>query len=82
MSDIRTRIDRIIQDCLGADPREIKPEASFITDLRADSLDTLELVFELENEFGIQLSDDQAEHMQTVGEAYQVIEKMMQEAAA
>ena len=74
MSDISTRIKNIIIEKLGVDDSEVVPEASFNNDLGADSLDTVELIMELEKEFNIQISDDQAEKISTVKEAIQHIE--------
>ena len=75
MSDIATRVKEIIIDKLGVDESEVTPEASFNNDLGADSLDTIELIIEFEKEFNIEISDDQAESIVTVGEAIQYIEE-------
>jgi len=75
MSDIATRVKEIIIDKLGVDESEVTPEASFNNDLGADSLDTIELIIEFEKEFNIEISDDQAESIGTVGEAIQYIEE-------
>jgi len=77
MSDISTRIKNIIIEKLGVDDNEIVPEASFNNDLGADSLDTVELIMELEKEFNIQISDEQAEKISTVKEAVQYIENTL-----
>ena len=69
MSDIQNRVKAIIVDKLGVDESEVKPEATFTNDLGADSLDTVELIMELEKEFNITIPDDQAEKIATVGEA-------------
>ncbi len=61
MSDIQNRVKAIIVDKLGVDESEVKPEATFTNDLGADSLDTVELIMELEKEFNITIPDDQAE---------------------
>lgn len=75
MSDIATRVKEIIIDKLGVDQSEVTPEASFNNDLGADSLDTIELIIEFEKEFNIEISDDKAESIGTVGEAIQYIEE-------
>jgi acyl carrier protein len=64
----------IIVDKLGVDENEVVPTASFTNDLGADSLDTVELIMEFEREFDIQIPDDQAEKIETVGQAIQFIE--------
>ena len=75
MSDVKTRVIAIIVDKLGVDEGEVSQEASFTNDLGADSLDTVELIMEFEKEFNIAIPDDQAENIQTVGEAVSYIEK-------
>ena len=75
MSDIATRVKKIIVDKLGVDENEVTPEASFTNDLGADSLDTVELIMEFEKEFNIAIPDDQAENIQTVGDAVSYIEE-------
>ena len=75
MSDIESRVKAIIVDKLGVDESEVAPEASFTNDLGADSLDTVELIMEFEKEFNIAIPDDQAENIQTVGDAISYIEK-------
>ena len=75
MSDISSRVKAIIVDKLGVDENEVVPEASFTNDLGADSLDTVELIMEFEKEFDIQIPDDQAENIITVGQAIEFIEK-------
>ena len=79
MSDIQNRVKAIIVDKLGVDESEVKPEATFTNDLGADSLDTVELIMELEKEFNITIPDDQAEKITTVGEAIAHIEKAIAE---
>jgi len=74
MSDISTRVKAIIVDKLGVDENEVTPEASFTNDLGADSLDTVELIMELEKEFNIAIPDDQADKIITVGDAIAYIE--------
>ena len=75
MSDISSRVKAIIVDKLGVDENEVVPEASFTNDLGADSLDTVELIMEFEKEFDIQIPDDQAENIVSVGQAVEFIEK-------
>ena len=74
MSDITERVQRIIEEKLGVDESEVKPEATFTNDLGADSLDTVELIMELEKEFNITIPDDQAEKIVTVGDAISYVE--------
>ena len=74
MCDIQNRVKAIIVDKLGVDESEVKPEATFTNDLGADSLDTVELIMELEKEFNITIPDDQAEKIATVGDAIAYVE--------
>ena len=73
MSEIEARVKAIIVDKLGVDESEVTPAASFTNDLGADSLDTVELIMELEKEFGISIPDDQAEKISTVQDAVDYI---------
>jgi acyl carrier protein len=66
---IEERVKDVVVAQLGVDPAEVKPEASFIDDLGADSLDTVELVMALEEEFGLEIPDEDAEKIKTVGQA-------------
>lgn len=75
MSDIKSRVVSIIIDKLGVEEAEVTNEASFTNDLGADSLDTVELIMEFEKEFNIAIPDDQAENIQTVGQAVDYIEE-------
>jgi acyl carrier protein len=75
MSDIKSKVIAIIVDKLGVEESEVTHEASFTNDLGADSLDTVELIMEFEKEFNIAIPDDQAETIQTVGDAVSYIEK-------
>jgi len=75
MSDISSRVKAIIVDKLGVDENEVVTDANFTNDLGADSLDTVELIMEFEKEFDIQIPDDQAENIATVGQAIQFIEQ-------
>ncbi|MDD2523783.1 MAG: acyl carrier protein [Endomicrobiaceae bacterium] len=73
MADIETRVKEIIVEQLGVDPSEVVIGASFINDLGADSLDTVELVMAFEEEFGIEIPDEEAEKIQSVGQAVDYI---------
>ena len=74
MSGVTTKVKAIIVDKLGVDESEVTPTASFTDDLGADSLDTVELIMEFEKEFDIQIPDDKAEKITTVGDAVSFIE--------
>jgi len=74
MSDIAEKVKAIIVENLGVDAGEVSNEASFANDLGADSLDTVELIMEFEKEFDIQIPDDKAEAIATVGDAVEFIE--------
>jgi len=69
------RLKKIIVEQLGVDEGEVKPEASFVDDLNADSLDLVELIMSLEEEFGMEISDEEAEKIKTVGDAMEYIEE-------
>lgn len=73
MAEIEARVKAIIVDKLGVDESEVTPNASFTNDLGADSLDTVELIMELEKEFGMSIPDDQAEKISTVQDAIDYI---------
>ncbi len=72
---VHDKITEIIVEQLGVKAEEVTPEASFVDDLGADSLDTVELVMALEEEFGIEIPDEDAEKIQTVGDAIKYIEE-------
>lgn len=74
MSEIATKVIAIVVDKLGVEESQVTPEASFTGDLGADSLDTVELIMELEKEFNLFIPDDQAEKIATVGDAIAYIE--------
>ncbi len=78
MSNIAERVNKIIVDKLGVDESEVTAEASFTNDLGADSLDTVELIMEFEKEFDISIPDEQAENIQTVGNAVEYLESQIQ----
>lgn len=69
MSEVQSKVEAIIVDKLGVEGSEVTNEASFTNDLGADSLDTVELIMEFEKEFNIAIPDDQAENIQSVGDA-------------
>jgi acyl carrier protein len=73
-ASIEARVKSIIVDKLGVDEKEVLPQASFTNDLGADSLDTVELIMDFEKEFNIAIPDEQAEKINTVGEAIAYIE--------
>jgi acyl carrier protein len=74
MSDVADRVKKIVIEHLGADEAKVVEGASFIDDLGADSLDTVELVMAFEEEFNVEIPDDAAENIQTVGDAVKFIE--------
>ena len=74
MSDISERVKKIVVEHLGVDEEKVTEGASFIDDLGADSLDTVELVMAFEEEFGSEISDSEAEKILTVGDAVKFIE--------
>ena len=74
MSNIADQVSQIIVDKLGVEAKEVTPGASFTNDLGADSLDTVELIMEFEKTFEISIPDEQAENIQTVGQAIEYIE--------
>jgi acyl carrier protein len=69
------RLKKIVVEQLGVDEDEVKPEASFVDDLNADSLDLVELIMSLEEEFGAEISDEDAENIRTVQDAVDYIEE-------
>ncbi len=77
MSDkpIDQRVRDIVVEQLGVKPEQVTPQAKFIEDLGADSLDTVELVMALEEEFGIEVPDEQAEKLQSVGDVIKYVEE-------
>jgi acyl carrier protein len=75
----KEKFKEIIVDRLGVDPNEITPEASFIDDLGADSLDTVELVMAFEEEFNLEIPDEDAEKLTTVGKAMEYLQKRLSE---
>jgi acyl carrier protein len=75
MSDVASRVKKIVIEHLGVEAEKVTESASFIDDLGADSLDTVELVMAFEEEFGCEIPDDAAEKIQTVGDAVKFLEK-------
>ena len=75
MSDVAQRVKKIVVEHLGVEADKVTDNASFIDDLGADSLDTVELVMAFEEEFGIEIPDDAAESIVTVGDAVKYIDK-------
>ena len=74
MASVMERVNDIVSEQLGVDKEKITAETSFVNDLGADSLDTVELVMELEEEFDVNIPDDAAEKIQTVGQAVDFID--------
>ena len=77
MEQIESKVKEIIVKDLGVKESEVTRTASFINDLRADSLDCVELVIDFEHEFGIEIDDNEAENINTVGEAIDFIKKLI-----
>ncbi|AMW98392.1 acyl carrier protein [Rummeliibacillus sp. G93] len=77
MATVIERVTKVVVDRLGVDESEVKPEASFRDDLGADSLDVVELVMEFEEEFDMQIDDEDAEKIGTVGDAVSFIESKL-----
>ena len=73
VQDVEARVKEIIVEQLGVDASEVNPQASFVNDLGADSLDTVELVMALEEEFDVEIPDEEAEKIQSVGQAVDYI---------
>jgi acyl carrier protein len=81
MADTYAEVKKIIIDLLGADEKKVTPEARFREDLEADSLDLVELIMAFEEEFGAEISDEDAQTITTVGGAVDYIETRMKKAA-
>lgn len=77
MSNIAERVSKIIIDKLGVEESEVTTEAHFTNDLGADSLDTVELIMEFEKEFDVSIPDEQAENIETVGQAVAFLESAL-----
>lgn len=78
MSDVAERVKKIVIEHLGVEAEKVSEDKSFIDDLGADSLDTVELVMAFEEEFGIEIPDDAAENIQTVGDAVKFISEKVE----
>jgi acyl carrier protein len=78
MADVEQKVKDIIINELGVEPEKVTPEASFVEDLGADSLDTVELVMAFEEEFGMEIPDEEAEKLQTVRDAVNYIQQHAQ----
>ncbi len=78
MTDIAEKVTKIIVEKLGVDESEVNEDASFTNDLGADSLDTVELIMEFEKTFDISIPDEEAENIQTVGQAIKYLESQLQ----
>lgn len=79
MPSIEERLKEIISDQLKVDIEDIKPESSFVEDLNADSLDIVELIMAIEEEFGIEIPDEDASQITTVGDAVEYLKKVVGE---
>jgi acyl carrier protein len=75
---LEKRVEAIIVEQLGVTPEEVVPEASFIDDLGADSLDIVELVMAMEEEFDIEIPDEHADRLQTIGSAVQYLKERLE----
>jgi acyl carrier protein len=78
MADVEAKVKDIIINELGVEAEKVTPEAHFVEDLGADSLDTVELVMAFEEEFGMEIPDEEAEKLQTVGDAIRYIQEHSQ----
>jgi acyl carrier protein len=76
--DLAKRVEAIIVEQLGVTPEEVVPEASFIDDLGADSLDIVELVMAMEEEFDIEIPDEHADRLQTIGSAVEYLKERLE----
>ena len=77
MSEVKDKVTDIIVELLGVDAEKVTPDASFRENLEADSLDLVELIMEFESAFGGEISDEEAQKIETVGQAIEYIEKNM-----
>jgi acyl carrier protein len=75
VENVQERVKNIIVEQLGVEADQVKPEAQFVNDLGADSLDTVELIMALEEEFDVEIPDEKAEKIKTVGEAISYIQE-------
>ncbi|HVB65342.1 MAG TPA: acyl carrier protein [Nitrolancea sp.] len=74
-SSVFERVQNVVSEQLGVDLEKVTMEAEFVQDLNADSLDLVELIMQLEEEFGVEISDEQAESIVTVGDAFEFIQE-------
>jgi len=79
MAELEDKVKTIVSEQLMVDKEELTPEASYIEDLGADSLDTVEMIMEFEDEFGIEIPDEDAEGLTTVGESLTYLEELLEE---
>jgi acyl carrier protein len=75
VSELFQRVQAVVAEQLGVDPEQVTPEAEFVQDLNADSLDLVELIMQLEEEFGIEISDEEASNIVTVNDAIEFIQE-------
>lgn len=74
-SSVFDRVQNVVSEQLGVDSDKVTPDAEFVQDLNADSLDLVELIMQLEEEFGVEISDEEAENIVTVGDALEYIQE-------
>ncbi|HLY67560.1 MAG TPA: acyl carrier protein [Chloroflexota bacterium] len=77
-ADVYDRMKKIIVEQLGVDEADVNPQASFVEDLNADSLDLVELIMSLEEEFNLEISDEDAEKIHTVGDALEYVQEHLE----
>lgn len=82
IADIESKVKKIVSEQMGVAEAEISRDTSFVNDLNADSLDTVELVMEFEEEFELNIPDEQAEKIQTVGQAIDYIKEYLEKGGA
>lgn len=74
-SSLFERVQGVVAEQLGVEPEKVTTDAEFVQDLNADSLDLVELIMQLEEEFGVEISDEEAENIKTVGDALEYIQE-------
>ncbi len=74
-SSLFERVQGVVAEQLGVEPEKVTSDAEFVQDLNADSLDLVELIMQLEEEFGVEISDEEAENIKTVGDALEYIQE-------